>query len=411
MVHNDIFVGLDIGSTKICVIVARKNPSGSIDVIGKGEAPSNGLRKGVVVNIDSTVESIKRAVEAAERMAGVEIRSVCVGIAGGHIKSFNSRGLVAVKNREVSKKDIERAIESATAIDIPIGCEALHVIPQQFILDGQGEIKNPLGMTGVRLEVDIHIVTGAVSSAQNIIKSCERSNLSVDDIVLEQLASSEAVLLNDEKEIGVCLIDAGGGTTDMAVFKKGSVYHTTVLQLGGNNFTRDLAIGINVTECIAEKVKREHGSVWLQQSDNVDEVEVPPIGGRRPKRINRQVLTQILQARAEEIFQMLLGELQKKQLIDLIGGGIVLTGGVANMDGIAELAENIFDLPVRIGRSIENIGGIIDIVDNPAYATGVGLAIHAAKRGHQKNKLSKGTDEKVFSKVMESMKGWFGEFF
>lgn len=411
MVHNDIFVGLDIGSTKICVIVARRNPTGTIDVIGKGEAPSNGLRKGVVVNIDSTVESIKRAVEAAERMAGVEIRSVCVGIAGGHIKSFNSRGLVAVKNREVSKKDIERAIESATAIDIPIGCEALHVIPQQFILDGQGEIKNPLGMTGVRLEVDIHIVTGAVSSAQNIIKSCERSNLSVDDIVLEQLASSEAVLLNDEKEIGVCLIDAGGGTTDMAVFKKGSVYHTTVLQLGGNNFTRDLAIGINVTECIAEKIKREHGSVWLQQGDNIEEVEVPSIGGRRPKKINKQVLTQILQARAEEIFQMFLGELQKKQLIDIIGGGIVLTGGMANMKGIAELAESIFDLPVRIGRSIENIGGIVDIVDNPAYATGVGLAIHAAKRGHQKNKLSKGTDEKVFSKVMESMKSWFGEFF
>jgi cell division protein FtsA len=411
MVHNDIFVGLDIGSTKICAIVARKNTSGSIDIIGKGEAPSSGLRKGVVVNIDATVESIKRAVEAAERMAGVEIRSVCTGIAGGHIKSFNSRGLVAVKNREVSKKDIERAIESATAIDIPIGCEALHVIPQQFILDGQGEIKNPLGMTGVRLEVDVHIVTGAVSSAQNIIKSCERSNLSVDDIVLEQLASSEAVLLNDEKEIGVCLIDAGGGTTDMAVFKRGSVYYTTVLQIGGNNFTRDLAIGINVTECIAEKIKKEHGSVWLQQAETVNEVEVPSIGGRRPKKINRHVLTQILQARAEEIFQMFLGELQKKQLLEIVGGGIVLTGGVANMDGIADLAESIFDLPVRIGRSIENVGGIIDIVDNPAYATGIGLAIYAAKRGHQKNKLSKGTDEKVFSKVMESMKSWFGEFF
>jgi cell division protein FtsA len=411
MVHNDIFVGLDIGSTKICVIVARKNASGSIDIIGKGEAPSSGLRKGVVVNIDATVESIKRAVEAAERMAGVEIRSVCTGIAGGHIKSFNSRGLVAVKNREVSKKDIERAIESAIAIDIPIGCEALHVIPQQFILDGQGEIKNPLGMTGVRLEVDVHIVTGAVSSAQNIIKSCERSNLSVDDIVLEQLASSEAVLLNDEKEIGVCLIDAGGGTTDMAVFKRGSVYYTTVLQIGGNNFTRDLAIGINVTECIAEKIKREHGSVWLQQAESANEVEVPSIGGRRPKKIDKQVLTQILQARAEEIFQMFLGELQKKQLLEIVGGGIVLTGGVANMDGIADLAESIFDLPVRIGRSIENVGGIIDIVDNPAYATGIGLAIYAAKKGHQKNKLSKGTDEKVFSKVMESMKSWFGEFF
>jgi cell division protein FtsA len=411
MVHNDIFVGLDIGSTKICAIVARKNPSGTIDIIGKGEAPSSGLRKGVVVNIDATVESIKRAVQAAERMAGVEIRSVCTGIAGGHIKSFNSRGLVAVKSREVSRKDIERAIESATAIDIPIGCEALHVIPQQFILDGQGEIKNPLGMTGVRLEVDVHIVTGAVSSAQNIIKSCERSNLSVDDIVLEQLASSEAVLLNDEKEIGVCLIDAGGGTTDMAVFKRGSVYYTTVLQIGGNNFTRDLAIGINVTEHIAEKIKREHGSVWLQKNDAVEEVEIPPIGGRQPKRINRQVLSQILQARAEEIFQMFLGELQKKQLLDIIGGGIVLTGGVANMDGIADLAESIFDLPVRIGRSIENVGGIIDIVDNPAYATGIGLAIYAAKKGHQKNKLSKGSDEKVFSKVMESMKSWFGEFF
>ncbi|MDY6821612.1 MAG: cell division protein FtsA [Deferribacterota bacterium] len=411
MVHSDIFVGLDIGSTKICVIVGRKNETGKIDIIGKGETPSSGLRKGVVVNIDSTVDSIKRAVKAAERMAAVEINSVCVGIAGGHIKSFNSKGLVAVKNKEVSKKDVDRAIESATAIDIPIGCEVLHVIPQQFILDSQGGIKNPIGMNGVRLEVDVHIVIGAVSSAQNIVRSCERAGISVDDIVLEQLASSDAVLLNDEKDIGVCLIDGGGGTTDIAVFRNGAVYHTAVLQIGGNNFTRDLAIGINVPEHIAEKIKKEHGAVYDDIDEDNYEIEIPPIGGRSPRTISKQVLVQILQARAEEIFQMFLGELQKKQLLELIGSGVVLTGGVANMRGIADLAEIIFDLPVRVGRSVENVGGIVDIVDDPAYATGVGLVINAARRGHQKNKISKGSDEKVFTKVVERMKSWFGEFF
>lgn len=411
MKRSDIYVGLDIGSTKICAVVVRKNTNGSVDVIGKGESPSEGMRKGVVVNIDATVDSISRAVRAAERMTGIEIRSVCTGIAGGHVKSFNSRGLIAVKGSEVTKKDVERGIESATAIDIPIGCEALHIIPQQFIIDGQTEIKNPVGMSGVRLEVDVHIVTGAVSSAQNIIKSCERAGIGVDDIVLEQLASSEAVLLEDEKEVGVCMIDGGGGTTDMAVFKRGTVYHTAVLQIGGNNFTRDLAIGINVPEYEAERIKKGHGCVWLSKVRDSEQIDVPSLGGRPVRRISKPVLTQILQARAEEIFQMFLGELQKRQLIEVLGAGIVLTGGMANFDGICELAESIFEMPVRVGSSIENVGGIIDIVNNPAYATGIGLAIYAAKKGHQKNKISKGPDEKVFVKIIERMKSWFGEFF
>ncbi|BAI80082.1 cell division protein FtsA [Deferribacter desulfuricans SSM1] len=410
MKAENIVVGLDIGTTKICVVVGQKNENGSVDIIGVGTAPSTGLRKGVVINIDATVESIKQAVKEAEKMCGLQIRNATVGIAGGHIKSFNSRGIIAVKNREVTKKDVERVIESASAVDIPIGSEVLHVIPQQFILDGQSEIKDPIGMSGVRLEVDVHIVTGAVTSAQNIMKSCERAGISVNDIVLEQLASSEAVLSDDEKEIGVCLIDGGGGTTDMVVFKKGAIHHTAVLQLGGNNFTRDLSIGLNTPESEAERIKKLHGCVWLDKIMDDDYVEVPSVGGRPPRKISRAVLTQILQARAEEIFQMFLGELQKNDLVEMIGGGVVLTGGISNFEGIEELASTIFEMPVRVGKP-QNIGGLVDIVDDPIYATGVGLAIYSAKNDFKGEKISKGNDERVFNKVLERMKNWFSEFF
>lgn len=410
MKAENIVVGLDIGTTKICVVVGQKNKNGSVDIIGVGTAPSTGLRKGVVINIDATVESIKQAVKEAEKMCGLQIRNATVGIAGGHIKSFNSRGIIAVKNREVTKKDVERVIESASAVDIPIGSEVLHVIPQQFILDGQSEIKDPIGMSGVRLEVDVHIVTGAVTSAQNIMKSCERAGISVNDIVLEQLASSEAVLSDDEKEIGVCLIDGGGGTTDMVVFKKGAIHHTAVLQLGGNNFTRDLSIGLNTPESEAERIKKLHGCVWLDKIMDDDYVEVPSVGGRPPRKISRAVLTQILQARAEEIFQMFLGELQKNDLVEMIGGGVVLTGGISNFEGIEELASTIFEMPVRVGKP-QNIGGLVDIVDDPIYATGVGLAIYSAKNDFKGEKISKGNDERVFNKVLERMKNWFSEFF
>ena len=409
MKQDNIYVGLDIGTTKVCVVILRKNEDESLDIIGVGRAPNTGLRKGVVINIDATVSAITEAIRDAEKVSGVQVKSVCAGIAGGHIKSINSRGIIAVKNREVTAKDVDRVIESASAIDVPIGTEVLHIIPQQYILDGQSEIKDPIGMNGVRLEVDVHIVTGAVSSAKNILKSCERAGISVDDIVLEQLASSEAVLSSDEKEIGVCLMDGGGGTTDIAVFKRGAVCHTGVMQIGGNNFTRDLSIGLNTPESEAEKLKKKYGSVWLDSTID-DTVDVPSVGGRPPRKISRPVLTQILQARCEEIFQMYLGELQKRQLLDFLGAGIVLTGGMSNLAGIDLLAQSIFELPVRIGKPLK-VGGLRDLVDDPVYSTGVGLAIHAAKKGHQQVKISKGTDEKVFSHVLARMKSWFGEFF
>lgn len=411
MRSDNIYVGLDIGTTKTCVTVVRKTENNDIEIIGIGLAPSTGIRKGVVINIDATVNSIREAVSNAERMAGVSIRNVTVGIAGGHIKSFNSKGIIAVKNREVSQKDIDRVIESASAVDIPIGSEVLHVLPQQYTLDGQSDIRNPIGMTGVRLEVDVHIITGAVSSAQNIIKSCERAGLVVDDIVLEQLASAEAVLSEDEKELGVCLIDGGGGTTDLVVFKKGTVYHTAVLQLGGQSCTSDLAIGINAPESEAEKLKKEYGSVWLPFVGDDEVIEVPSVGGRPPRKVSRAVIAQILHARCEEILQMFSGELYKKRFYDMIGAGIVLTGGLSNIEGLEELAYSIFNMPVRIAKPDKIKMGLVDTINDPMFSTGVGLALIAAKKGHPKGSSFKGTDEKQVGKIFETMKSWIKEFF
>ena len=411
MLQDNIYAGLDIGTTKISVVIAKKNEDASVDILGLGSAPSTGLRKGVVVNIDATVESIKEAIHNAERMSGVQVKNVCAGIAGGHIKSFNQRGTIAVKGGEVTQKDVERVIESASASNIQVGNEVLDVIPQQFILDGQSEIKNPVGMNGVRLEVDVHIITGAVTSAQNILKCCTKAGLGVDDIVLEQLASSEAVLSDDEKEIGVCLIDGGGGTTDMAVFRRGAVFHTAVLQIGGRNFTKDLAIGLNTPENEAERLKIENGCVWMPYVDAEETVEVPTVGGRSPRRISKPVLTQILQARAEEIFEMYRGELQSKGLLDMLGAGIVITGGISNHEGIENLANEVLDIPVRVGTPL-NIGGLSDVVSDPKYATGVGLALYSARQGNiSKNRLSGDTEEKTFKNVVKRMKGWFKEFF
>jgi len=411
MRHENVFVGLDIGTTKTCATVVRKNENHELELIGVGVAPSTGIRKGVVINIEATVNSIKEAVSNAERMAGVSIRNVTVGIAGGHIKSFNSKGIIAVKNREVSEKDIERVIESASAVDIPIGSEVLHVIPQQYTLDGQTDIRNPRGMSGVRLEVDVHIITGAVSSAQNIIKSCERAGLVVDDIVLEQLASAEAVLSEDEKELGVCLIDGGGGTTDMIILKKGTVYHTAVLQLGGQSCTSDLSIGINVPENEAEKIKKQYGCVWMPFVSEDETIEVPSVGGRPPRKISRSVLAQILHARCEEILQMFLGELYKKKFYDMIGAGIVFTGGMSNIEGLEELAYSIFSLPIRIAKPDKIKLGLVDTISDPMYSTSVGLALIAAKKGHPKVVMTKGSDETKMNKILEKMKSMIKEFF
>jgi len=412
MAQDNIFVGLDFGTTKICAVVASKNEDGSLDIIGLGKAPSEGIRRGVVVNIDATVASIKDAIAEAERMSGVQIKSVTAGIAGGHIKSFNQRGTIAVKGgREITEKDVERVIETAAATNIQVGNEILAILPQQFILDGQQEIKDPVGMTGVRLEADVHIITGAVSSAQNIVKSCEKAGISVDDIVLEQLASSESVLSDDEKEIGVCIIDGGGGTSDMAVYKQGAVFHTAALLIGGRNFTKDLAIGLNTPESEAEKLKVQNGCVWMPLVEEDDVIEVPTVGGRPPREVGKPVLTQILQARAEEVFQIFKGELQYKGLLDHLGAGVVVTGGLSNHEGIESLATEILGIPVRIGRP-GGVGGLSDYVTDPKYATGVGLAICAAKKGVQGgNKQLSGSDEKAFANVLGRMKSWFGEFF
>lgn len=412
MSHKDsnIYVGLDIGTTKICTVVARENLEGGIDIIGLGSAPSTGIRKGVVVNIDSTVKAIKDSIEMAERMSGVTVKSVCAGIAGGHIESFNSRGVVAVKSGEVTQNDVTRVLESASAINIPIGYEVLHILPQQYILDGQDEIKDPIGMSGVRLEVEVHIVTGAVSSAANITKSCSKAGIAVEDIYLEQLASSEAVLTDEEREIGVCLIDGGGGTTDMAVFNRGACYHTAVLQIGGNNFTRDLTSGLSTSESEAEKIKIAEGCVLTDLVAPDEVINVPSVGGRAPRTISKSVMAQILQARAEEICELFLGELKNKKLIDMLSAGVVMTGGISNFKGMEELASSVLGLNVRVGRPV-NVGGLSDQVNNPIYATAVGLAKLHAKNGHSQNIISSGNEESIFRQVGDRMKSWLKEFF
>ncbi|WP_022851999.1 cell division protein FtsA [Limisalsivibrio acetivorans] len=407
---DNIYVGLDMGTTKICVVVARKNEDDSIDILGIGNVPSKGIRRGVVVNIEATVDSIKKALVEAQRMSGIEVKTVTAGLASGHIKSFNKRGTIAVKSSEVTKQDVDRVIESASAYNMQLGEEVLDVIPQQFILDGQTEIKDPVGMNGVRLEADVHIVTGAVSSAQNIIKCCEKAGIVVDDVILEQFASSQAVLSEDEKEIGVCLIDGGGGTCDMAVYKQGAVFHTAVLQIGGNHFTKDLSIGLSTPESEAEDLKKEHGCVWMPLVSDDEFVDVPTVGGRPPRRVGKPVFTQILQARAEEVFHMFKGELQKHKLLELMGAGVVVTGGFSNFEGIEELASEVFDLPVRVGRPI-NIGGLTDVVMDPRFSTGVGLAIYSAKKGKGGQKISRGGEDKVFGNIFTRMKGWMSEFF
>ena len=416
MPHKDnIYVGLDIGTTKICTVIVRKNSEGGIDIIGLGSAVSNGIRKGVVVNIDSTVKAIKESIAMAERMSGITVKSVCAGIAGGHIESFNSRGIVAVKSGEVTQSDIDRVLESASAVNIPMGYEVLHIIPQQYIVDGQDEIKDPIGMSGVRLEVEVHIVTGAVSSATNITKSCQKAGIGVDDIYLEQLASSEAVLTDEEREIGVCLIDGGGGTTDMAVFNKGAVFHTAVLQIGGNNFTRDLTSGLSTSEPEAEKLKIKDGCVLMDLVGPEETILVPSVGERPPREISKSVMTQILQMRAEEICELFLGEMKKKKVFDMLGAGVVMTGGISNFQGMEQLASSILGLSVRVGRPV-NVGGLSDQVNNPIYATAVGLAKLHAKGGNSQNIVSSNGDreddgEGLFKKVSDRMKDWLKEFF
>ncbi|MFC2074700.1 cell division protein FtsA [Bdellovibrionota bacterium] len=405
--HQNLVVGLDIGTTKICAIVGEMTAEG-INIVGMGTHPSTGLRKGVVINIESTVESIKKAIEEAELMAGMEISHVYTGIAGGHIKGFNSHGVVALKDKEVRKSDIQRVIDAAKAVAIPLDREVIHIVPQEYVIDDQDGIKEPLGMSGVRLEAKVHIVTGAISSAQNIIKCCNATGLNVSDIALQQLASSAAVLTKDEKELGVALVDIGGGTTDIAIFSGGSLVHTAVLSLGGNHVTNDIAVGLRTPTNEAEKIKCRYGSAISSLVKKDETIEVPSVGGRKSRIMSRQVLVDIIEPRIEEIFALVHREIIKSGYEDLLASGVVITGGASSMEGMPEIAEFIFDLPVKRGFPIE-IGGLLDVVNSPIYATGVGLVLYGS-RAKQSNKF-KIRDKNIYGKVKSRMKEWIGELF
>lgn len=411
MSKKDFIVGLDIGTTKICCIVGEivENSSKNIiDIVGIGTAPSFGLRKGVVVNIESTVESISKAVEEAELMAGVEINNVYAGIAGGHIRSFNSSGVVAIKDREITQQDLRRVIDAAKAVAIPMDRELIHVIPQEYIIDEQDGIRDPIGMSGVRLEAKVHIVTGAVSSAQNIIKSANKAGLNVAEIVLEPIASSEAVLTDDEKELGVLLIDIGGGTSDIAIYREGAIIYTGVVAIGGNHITNDIAIGLRTPNGDAEALKVRHGCAMASLLDGSETIEVAGVGGRKPRIVSRKHLAEIIEPRVEEIFSLVNQEIQKVGYKGLLSAGVVLSGGSTLLDGMSEMAEFIFDLPVKRGIPLE-VGGLKDVVQSPKFATGVGLVRYGSKN-KMKSKFPI-RERNIYDKVKGSMRGWIKDLF
>lgn len=412
MATNEIIAGLDIGTTKIGVIIGEVDAHNSANIIGVGIHPSDGLRRGVVVNLDKTVRSIEKAVEAAELMAGTNIDSVYAGIAGDHIRSLNSRGVVAVgrSDNEITHEDMRRAFDAAKAIALPMDREIIHVIPQEYIVDEQSGIREPLGMSGVRLEVDAHIVTGAITSAQNIYKAVQRTGLKVRDLVLEPLASSYAVLNDDERELGVALLDIGGGTSDIALFYEGTIRHTSVIGLGGKNITNDIALGLRTPIEQAESIKIDYGSAFQQGISEDEIIEVPGVGGRESRQVSRSVLASIIQPRVEEIFYLVLREMKRSDYFDLLTCGLVITGGTAMLDGIVELAEQVFDMPVKIGYPI-GFGGLKDAVKNPSFATGVGLIQYGIKHREKNNILFHGDDTQLFDSIFARMKQWMKEFF
>jgi cell division protein FtsA len=403
--REELIVGLDIGTTKIAAIVGELTEEG-IDIIGIGTHPSHGLRKGVVTHIDNTVTSIKRAVEEAELMAGCEISSVFAGIAGGHIRSFNSHGIVAVKDGEVRSSDMQRVIEAAKAVAIPMDREIIHVLPQDFVVDGQDGIKEPLGMSGVRLETKVHIVTAAVTSAQNIIKCCHRCGLQVADLVLQPLASGEAVLHEDEKELGVALIDIGGGTTDITIFSEGSIVHTSVVPLGGNHLTNDIAVGLRTPFTEAEKIKQLWGGAMTSLVEPDEAIEVPSVGGRLPRRLSRKILCEIIEPRVEEMLQHVKREIINTGYQDLLASGAVITGGTTILDGMLEMTEKVLELPVRRGLPM-GIGGLVDVVRSPKFSTSVGLVLRGAKQMEDQQVRSRSERLSFKGRVKE----WFARVF
>lgn len=403
-IGKGMMVGLDIGTSKVSAIVGEVNDTGQLEIVGIGLHPARGLKRGVVVNIESTVQSIQRAVEEAELMADCQIHSVFAGIAGSHIRSMNSHGIVAIKDREVSAGDVERVIEAAKAVAIPSDQKVLHVLPQEFVIDQQEGIREPIEMSGVRLEAKVHLVTGAVSAAQNIIKCVRRCGLEVDDIILEQLASSYAILTEDEKELGICLVDIGGGTTDVAVFTNGAIRHTAVIPIAGDQVTNDIAIAMRTPTQYAEEIKIKYACA-LQQLANPDEtIEVPSVGDREPRRLSRQTLAAVVEPRYKELLLLVREELRRSGFEDLVAAGIVLTGGSSKMEGIMYLAEEVFHMPVRLGFP-QFVTGLVDVVRNPIYATGVGLLLF----GHQNQRLKKNSlfDDSNMGSVFHRMRNWF----
>ncbi|OHY79520.1 cell division protein FtsA [Marinobacter sp. AC-23] len=405
---ENMIVGLDIGTSKVVAIVGKRKMDGTIEVVGIGSHPSRGLKRGVVVNIETTVQAIQRAVEEAELMAGCRIHSVYAGIAGSHIKSLNSHGIVAIRDREVTQADIDRVIDAAQAVAIPADQKILHILPQEFVIDNQEGIKEPMGMSGVRLEAKVHLVTCAVNAAQNIEKCIRRCGLEADDIILEQLASSHAILTEDEKELGVCVVDMGGGTTDIAVFTGGAIRHTAVIPIAGDQVTNDIAMALRTPTQNAEEIKIKYACALTQLAGADETIKVPSVGDRAPRDLSRQALAEVVEPRYEELFTLVQSELRRSGFEDLVPAGIVITGGASTMEGVVELAEEIFHMPVRLACP-HAVSGMTEVVNNPIYATGVGLLIHGFRQMDLgRTPVLKGEDA---PSLFERMKAWFtGQF-
>jgi len=406
--NDNILVGLDIGTSKIACVVAEAGIDNRLDIIGIGTHPSHGLRKGVVVNIESTVESIRMAVEEAQLMAGVEIHSVLVGIAGSHIRGYNSHGVVATRSGEVTVEDVARVIDAARAMNIPADQKIVHILPQEYVIDGQDGIREPVGMSGVRLETKVHIVTCAVSAMQNLIKCCNRCGLDVNDMVLEQIASSESVLTQDEKDVGVALIDIGGGTSDIAIFTDGAIRHTAVIPIGGDHLTNDLVVGLHTSHKEADQLKRRYGACLVAAVGENEMIEVPSVAGRASRSLQRQVMAQILEPRVEELFELIRNEVKRSGYRELLAGGVVLTGGSSLLPGMVELAEDVLEMHghVRLGKP-QHVGGLADVVSSPIYATAVGLVQY----GHRFSRPggSRKQESPGIGKLMQRVRAWFGD--
>ncbi len=401
---KNLIVGLDIGTSKIVTIVAELLPEGTLKVIGLGQHPSRGLKKGVVINIDSTMQAIQRSIEEAELMADCKIKTVFTGIAGNHIKSLNSHGMVKIKDAEVTQMDVDRVVETARAVALPADQQILHILTQEFIIDGQDDVREPLGMSGMKLEVKVHIVTGAVAAAQNIVKCIKRCGLEVSDLILQPLASSIAVLTEDEKELGVCLVDIGGGTTDIAVFKNGAIRHTAVIAIAGDQITNDVAVAFRTPTQSAEDIKIKHGCALRQLADAREVVEVPGVDGREARQLSLQTLAEVIEPRVVELYELVLQELRRSGMEEMIASGIVITGGSAMMRGMLELGEEIFHMPVRMGMP-RYVGGLSEVVSNPRYATGVGLILMGKQQ--LERHLTVQMESSSVGRIFDKMKSWF----